>query len=475
MSAPGGASSRFRLRELPPRVFTSRAFVMVGLVGLALFSAHLALEYRMLVALTLFGALLAGLGVVAFPFLGVLAYVNLALMRPQEVFWGLAEARLPAVLAAATILAALVHYAFRPSLEFLRRRQNACVLVIWLFLWLSTHFGDFGTPQPKWMDFYNKMFLMYFVLLSLTTSLARLHWLAWIIVGSIGYLAIWANEMHFLRGLHVVHGPGRPGSTFYDENDFAMILVMAVPFLWHLMRYVRSWFVKLPLIAMLPVVAHAIFVTFSRGGFLGLLAVCGMIVLRERNRKLAGLLVVAGVAFFAVVAGDAYRDRLGSIQDYEEDSSAMGRLQSWEVGTEMALKNPLFGVGLKRYTHAFPYYSSHYHARVAHNSWVQLAAEAGLVAVAAYGLLVLLTWNALRTVRRRWHLWEGRRYDLVRTLTNIYEALLVAYLVTGFFLSAEDFEFFYVLVAMVVVLERISERREERVRTGAMAAGGGGA
>ncbi|MGH2571704.1 MAG: hypothetical protein ACRDGR_10785, partial [bacterium] len=94
-------------------------------------------------------------------------------------------------------------------------------------------------------------------------------------------------------------------------------------------------------------------------------------------------------------------------------------------------------------------------------SWIQLAAEAGLVAVLAYGLLVVFTWNALRKIRRRLPLFAGRRQDLFRTLVNIYEALLVAYLVTGFFLSAEDFEFFYLLVAMVAVLERLSERREE--------------
>ncbi|MGH2570702.1 MAG: O-antigen ligase family protein, partial [bacterium] len=366
-------------------VFSRRAAAMALLVALGLASAHLAVEYRALVALVLFLGMLGGIGVVAWPFLGVLAYVNLALMRPQEVFWGLAEAHVPAMIAGATILAALIHFAMRPNAEFLRRKQNACVLVIWAFLWLSTAFGDFGVPQPKWMDFYHKMFVMYFVLLSLTTSEKRLYVLAWVITASIGYLAIWANEMHFRQGLWVVHGPGREGSTFYDENDFAMILLMCVPLLWHLMRHVRSWLVKLPLLAMLPVVAHAIFVTFSRGGFLGLVAVCGFIAMRERSRTLAVAIVVAGFAFFAVVAGDQYRDRLGSIQDYEQDSSAVGRLQSWQVGTRMALANPLFGVGLKRYTHAFPHYSTEYEPRVAHNSWIQLAAEAGLVAVLAYG------------------------------------------------------------------------------------------
>ncbi len=472
MSVTEGVPNRFRFHEVPQLVLTNRVVVLACLVILALVSAHLAVEYRAILALALFGGLVVGLGIVAFPFLGVLAYVNLALMRPQEVFWGLSQARVGAIVAAATILAALIHYAFRPRFEFLYRKQNACVLVIWLFIWLSTVFGDFGTPQPKWMGFYNKMFLMYFVLLSLTTSLSRLYGLAWMIMFSIAYLGYWANEMHFLHGMHVVHGPGRPGSTFFDENDFAMILVMAVPFLWHLMRYVKSWALKLPMLVMLPVVTHAIFITFSRGGFLGLVAVSGLIAVREKNRKLAAFMVGLGAVFFVVVAGEQYRDRLGSISDYEEDSSAVGRLESWEIGSEMAVKNPLFGVGLKRYTHAFPHYSTQYSARVAHNSWVQLAAESGLVAAGAYGLLVVLTWNALRRIRRRLPLWEGRRQELVRTLTNIYEALLAAYLVTGFFLSAEDFEFFYLLVAMVVVLERLSERRELEVRATAAAEGG---
>ena len=457
--------SPWRFHEVPRIFLHHRHVALIGLCALGLVAGWLAVNHSPRMAVALFCAVVGGVAIVFAPFLGVLAYFNLTLMRPQELFWGLANSRLAAAIAGATIVAALIHYAVRPNLDFIRRKQNFFILVLWLFIYLSTQLGDFGVPEPKWMSYYNKMFLMYFIVLSLMTSERKLWWLAWIVVISIGTLTVWANKMHFLEGLYTVHGPGRPGDTFYDENDFAMVMVMGVPFLWYLMRYTRNRILKAGLLLMLPVAAHAIFVTFSRGGFLGLASVTGLIAIRDKNRALGTFVIACGVVFFIVFAGDRYRARIGSIDDYESDKSASGRLESWEAGLNMAVHNPFFGVGLKQYQTAFPYYSNH-HPLVAHNSWVQIGAEAGLVALGSYGMLVLLTWRSLRRIRRRWDQFSGRHGEMIRSLTLIYEATLAGYLVCGFFLSMEDFEFFYLLVGMVLVLDRITEKRAEERRAG---------
>ena len=157
-------------------------------------------------------------------------------------------------------------------------------------------------------------------------------------------------------------------------------------------------------------------------------------------------------------AGQDYRERIGTIDDYSEDRSAIGRLEAWNVGLDMAKDNPLFGVGLGRFTKAFTYYSN-FQPRVAHNSWIQLSAECGFVAVTAYGMLVLFTVVSLVRIRRRIPLLAPGDQPLTITLGNVLEAALVGYLICGFFLSMEDFEFFYLLVGMVQILDRVTETR----------------
>jgi probable O-glycosylation ligase (exosortase A-associated) len=453
--------SRWRFHDVPQVVFSHRTAALLLVCVLALVSAWLAINHPPRLALALFLGMVGGVAVLFEPFFGVLAYAMLAFLRPQDVFWGLAGARLTMLVSSFTLVATAIQFVAKPDLRFLWRRQNLFVGLLWLFLWLSTMYGDFGVRQDKWMDYWNKLFLIYFISLAVVNSESKLYVLAWVLMLSIGYLAWWANERYFLDGWRVVHGPGKRGSAFFDENDFAMVLVMSVPFLWYIMRTTTHRLVRLGLLGMLPLAAHAVMVTFSRGGFLGLSASMLVVALRERNRKLGGALIAAGVVFFLVFAGDEYRNRIGSIDEYEEDKSASGRIEAWEVGGRMMARNPFFGVGLKQFVEAFPYYGN-YEPREAHNSWVQLGSECGLIALGSYGMLVLFTLMAIRNVRKRVPLLpEGRNRELADMLSRIYEATLVGYLVCGFFLSMEDFEFFYLLVAMAQILDRITAKRLE--------------
>jgi putative inorganic carbon (HCO3(-)) transporter len=450
--------SPWRFHNVPDSVLTHRLIVPLIVSGMAVLSTVFAFAVRPKQAFALFFALVGSVIVLIEPFFGILAYYLLAFMRPQDVFWGFGDMRLTLLASVATLLATLVHFALRPNFDFLRKKQNLFLVVLWVFLFLSTQFGDFAAAESKWMSYYNKMFIIYFAALAVVTSEKKLYWLAWMIIIGVGYLSWWANEMYFFEGLRRVHGPGKPGAAFYDENDFAMVMAMAFPYFWFMMRHERRWILKLALLGVLPLAAHGVMVTFSRGGFLGMASVVAVIALRERSRTLGTALIAGGVVFFLVFAGAEYKSRMGSIDEYEDDRSAMGRIEAWQTGWKMATHNPLFGVGLKRYRVAFPYYTN-FQPREAHNSWIQLAGECGLVAVACYGMLVVLTIQSLRRVRRRLPLLKGENRRLVTTLTGMYEGSLVGYLVCGFFLSMEDFEFFYLIVAMAQILDRVTEVR----------------
>jgi probable O-glycosylation ligase (exosortase A-associated) len=443
---------------LPSPKVRPELYVLVGACGLALVSAQIALNLPLRPALAVFVALLGGVGILVEPFLGILAYYVLAFMRPQEVFWGLGDTRLTALVAASTLVGAFLFFVRKPDFTFIRTKQNFFLALFFAWLYLSTIYGDFAGPEPKWMSYYAKMFLIYFIALAVIDSEKGLMWVAWTIAFSIGHLGVWANEMYFLNGWDRVHGPGEVGATFFDENGFATILVMGIPFQWYLMRNTRVWYLRLIMLALIPLNAHAVMTTFSRGGFLGLCITMAVITYREPNKRISAMMIIVGLLAFSLFAGQEYRARIGTIETYEEDASARSRFEAWDAGIKMATRNPFFGVGLKRFMPAYPYYSNTT-PHVAHNTWVQIAAEVGFVAVFAYGMVVILTFRALFRIQRRLKYLPDAARQKIAPMVGMIEATLVGYFVCGFFLSMEDFEFFYVLVALVQISERITVQR----------------
>jgi len=429
-------------------------------VALGVFSAKLALTKHPKVALAVFVSLVGGLAVLLEPGIGILAYHALAYMRPQDTVWGMRGIQLTQTVSIFTLGATALHFALKPDLRFLWRAQTIFLLALWAMFHISAMTHTMGSDQARWLSYYDKLFLIYFTSLALLNSERWLVALAWVLAVSIGYLAVWANQQYFFSGWYTVHGPGMPGSAYYDENDFAMVVLMALPILWALMFHAKSWVIKAGLGFVGLLCGHAIMVTFSRGGFLGLAATGAVLLLRMRNRGLAVVIGCIGVAGFVAVTGPRYVKRIVSISDYEEDKSATGRLASWNTGFKMMASSPLTGIGFKRYVDAYPAFSQGF-AREAHNSWVQLGAECGVIAMGSHLMLALLTWRSIVRVRRRIPDLPEKSARMSSMLAGAYEGCLVGYMVTAFFLSMEDFEFYFLLVAMAQILDRVTEQRLE--------------
>lgn len=130
-----------------------------------------------------------------------------------------------------------------------------------------------------------------------------------------------------------------------DGNDFAWTMNVILPLVLSLVFGRRRLLTRAFGAAGVGACVIGIVGTQSRGGTLGLAAALLFAWLFISRRKMLGLgvlgLVVVGVLF---IAPNGYVDRMKSIGDYEQDSSAQGRLQVWGVSMRMALDYPL-GVG----------------------------------------------------------------------------------------------------------------------------------
>jgi O-antigen ligase len=154
------------------------------------------------------------------------------------------------------------------------------------------------------------------------------------------------------------------------------------------------------------------------------------------------------------LAGPEVIARVMTVGSYEDDGSAMSRLESWKAGLQMILDYPVLGVGPENYGR----YSAVYNPAVpkglqAHNDFIQTAAESGLPAAAILVTVLFLTFKSLAWVRRG--TWGNPDTRWAYYYAAMLESGLLSYLVGAMFVSLQYFEVFYLLIGLSVCLRRI--------------------
>jgi O-antigen ligase len=232
-----------------------------------------------------------------------------------------------------------------------------------------------------------KMALTYFFLVNCVHSERGLRGVMWIMV--IGGLFPAAGTLkNYLEG-NLYEGRASWVGIFANPNEVAYSLVILVPLLAYLATP-RSWATRLILLVVLILYVAAIYVTFSRGGLVGLAAVIALCAWRKRNlwfQGLALLLLVAGLAF-----ASRFWSRGEDFSQLNSDVSFQQRMATSQAGFNMFVDHPLLGVGFGCSVIAWPLYAPAglytRGALVTHNTFVQVLSETGLLGFLPFVLLI---------------------------------------------------------------------------------------
>jgi O-antigen ligase len=161
------------------------------------------------------------------------------------------------------------------------------------------------------------------------------------------------------------------------------------------------------------VINVALLASYTRSAWVGLGVALALLLLLRAPRWLLALPVAA--LLFALLAPAAVRDRVCSIVDLH-DPSNRDRLAMARAGLAMVRDRPLVGLGPEMVEELYPRYRVETAVRDVvphlHDTYLQLAAERGLPALAVY--LALIGWP-LRLAWRRFRAeggWRGERGDL---------------------------------------------------------------
>ncbi len=393
------------------------------------------------------------------PFYGTLLWSWAAYFRPQDLAWNMKNTQLSkwiAIVTVAGLALALVTKRERVYRIFTREVVLMAVMLMVIAIVCSAAFRP-DLAWPKFDDYW-KIFLMTFLTVLLVTDKERLRMTFWVIALSLGALGLKGGLLGALRGAKIQG----PGGFLLDNNDFALALNMSLPLLYYLTITEKEKLHRWAFGVTTFFTAIAVVLTNSRGGFLGLCTVSFLIAWKSPYRAKA-LASLAGIGFVGAmsvaVARPDYVERLWTITEWQEDGSALGRINAWETCWNIGNALPFTGVGPRNLDlpETFEKYSPNPGRRhVAHNIYFQTLSDGGFTLLGIFLLLLLWTWRSLRTLRRVTPKLEENAWFL--NYTHALEVALGAYVVSGFFLSRNDFDLYYHMVGITIAMKLIAPR-----------------
>jgi O-antigen ligase len=367
-------------------------------------------------------------------------------------------------LGAACLVYAIAHLGIRKSFPpYLGTNQSW-----WYLSFLLMNVVSYLTRStPSAWEFnpilsYVSVFILGLITITLIDSLERLNWLLLAMVGSVAWGSLYV--LREWQKYHAVLANFRPGYIVGDSNYFAISALISLPLAYQLaMRGGghKDW-QRYFCLACLAVTLVAFLLASSRGAFLGLLAALGVVVWRSRHRArnfaltflmLLPLIVVPRSPVQRIVRPTA-GDRVGTTD----------REASWKAGLRMIRAHPLGGIGLGNFKSQMPLYADRGTRAwtIAHNSYISVAAEVGLPALATYLGILFFTFRSISQSRRRA---IRVRDETLYHSAIAAEAMLAGSVVGIFFLTAEMHRFVWLVIFVSMLLPALLDNQERQIRT----------
>lgn len=389
------------------------------------------------------------------PWLGILAWTWLGFMNPHRMAWGFSTTMPFAMMVAIATLIAFVRMDARERL-IPRERESTVLLIFVGWMFLTTVFAVY--PGLAWEQF-DKVFriqLMIFVGMMVINTPERLKMLVWVIALSLAFYGVKGGIFTIMHGgVYRVQGP--PGTFIGGNNEIGLALAMTVPLLYFLARDTRHYYVRLAMYGATLLTAIGAIGTQSRGALLGMAAMGAIFWLKSRQKLLVLVLALVSVYSISAIMPQEWYDRMNTIQTFEEDKSAMGRVNAWYMAFNLAIDRPMGG-GFETFRREmFALYAPDpTNIRDVHSVYFEVLGEHGFVGLGLFLSLALMTWLSASRVRRTVR--DVPQYRWMGELAAMVQVSLIAYLSAGAFLGMAYFDYYYNLILIVIVMKMLLRR-----------------
>lgn len=394
------------------------------------------------------------------PYIGVLMWTWIGFMNPHRLTWDFAyDMPFAYIVAIVTLFSMLIS---RESKRIPWTRETIVLLAFVAWMLLTTVFAAYPSLAWPHLEKVAKIQLMIFVTLMLMQSKERISLLVWVMALSLGFYGVKGGIFTIVNG-GVYHVRGPEGSFIGGDNEMGLALVMTIPLLRYLQLEASKRGVKLALTAAIVLTALAAVGSQSRGALLGIVSMGVFLWLKSRRKIVTGILAAVATALVVVVMPQQWFDRMATIDTYQQDASAMGRINAWHMAYNLAKDKPLGGGFDAFQPRMFDLYAPDPdNVHDSHSIYFEVLGEHGFFGLALFVALGLMTWFSATSVIKRAGRNAERRW--ARDLCAMVQVSLIGYASAGAFLGLAYFDFYYTLIAVVVLCKRVLKSQDETAR-----------
>jgi len=394
------------------------------------------------------------------PVYGIVLLTILGFLNPQSFTYGIAH-QVP--LTEIVVIPTLAGFLFSGRFKYLFCIEMCLLCVLWAWFTLTT-VNSANTPElaekaaDAWFrwGFVSKILLVTAATVGIMNTRARLRLLLLAIGVSFAILVLKTLPGMILSGGRFrIYGPDN--SMIGDNTAFGLALDMVLPFFFYLAKTESNRFLKrflgIAFVACIP----AIFFTYSRGAFVGLVVLGAFMFLQSKQKLILIPMITIALLFGAFFAPQQWRDRISLTTDTSE-SSAKSRLNEWSYSWNLACAYPVMGGGFEAITpslHAkygnFAIDPNNTHG--AHSIYFQVLAEHGFGGFSLYLLLVAYCFISLHGTLKLARLHDDEQCV---DYANMLRFSLIGFLAAGAFLGRTYFDFYFMIVACIAILKQVS-------------------
>ena len=385
------------------------------------------------------------------PYIGILMWAWISYMNPHRLCWGFAyNMPFAEIVAAVTILSIAI------SKEPKRLPVNG-LTILWIIfiLWMgiTTFFAIY--PDVALFDYEKslKIQLMTFFVLMIMGTKARLNALMWVTALSVAFFGVKGGIFTISTGgEYKVYGPA--GSFIADNNAMAVALLMILPLLYYLRMYENRKWIRHALLASMILSFVAALGSQSRGAFLAVLCISAMLWLKGKQKVILGIGMVLVLAVGFTFMPESWHKRMDTINTYQQDESAMGRINAWWYSYHLANAR-LTGGGFDSWSSStFAEWAPDPNSvHAAHSIYFSVLGDHGWPGFVMFVAILVMAWR-----KGSWTIKKCKnREDLAwaADMARMIQVGMVAYFSGGAFLSLSYFDLPWQMMAMLVLLQRI--------------------
>lgn len=347
------------------------------------------------------------------------------------------------------------------TVGWVKSGSTPLLLLFFFIVMLSGIYSFMPAESLKYLNIPINWILLYFLVITIINSEKRFFFFLLVFFIANFKMSQFGFRSFISRGFTFTFW-GVSGSPGWFENggDLALQMTIFVPLAMVFVYYLRQYWTPLKkwVLYLLPITGLTTLVAASsRGALLAFACICGWYLLKTRLgfKAIAGILVL-GFALYQILP----QEMIDKFKHSGEDATSMSRLALWDKGIQEAFDHPMLGVG---YENWFEYCWAHNQQGIGrgqwcldlHNTYVEAAAEVGLI---GFSLFVILNLGVffINAKTRKHALKANNRF--IFYMSHGMDAAMIGFIVAGTFVSVLFYPMFWLHLAMAIALCNIAQR-----------------